>query len=73
VVRKYRCQIAILAVPASAAQDVAEQLIDAGVKSILCYAPITLGVPKHVRVEYIDPVISFQHMTFYLDKGCIEE
>jgi redox-sensing transcriptional repressor len=30
-------------------------------------------VPKQVRVEYIDPVISFQHMTFYLDKGCIEE
>jgi redox-sensing transcriptional repressor len=73
VVRKYRCQIAIIAVPASAAQAVAEQLIDAGVKSILCYAPITLSVPKHVRVEYIDPVISFQHMTFYLDKGCIEE
>ena len=50
-----------------------EQLIDAGVKSILCYAPITLNVPKHIRVEYIDPVISFQHMTFYLDQGCIEE
>jgi redox-sensing transcriptional repressor len=30
-------------------------------------------MPAHIRVEYIDPVISFQHMTFYLDKGCIEE
>jgi redox-sensing transcriptional repressor len=73
VVRKYRCQIAILAVPAAAAQPVVDQLIEAGIKSILCYAPITLGVPKHIRVEYIDPVIAFQHMTFYLDKGCIEE
>jgi redox-sensing transcriptional repressor len=73
VVRKFRCQIGVIAAPAGAAQAVAEQLIDAGVKSILCYAPITLNVPKHIRVEYIDPVISFQHMTFYLDKGCIEE
>jgi redox-sensing transcriptional repressor len=73
IVHKFRCQIAVIAVPASAAQAVADQLIDAGIKSILCYAPITLNMPKHVRVEYIDPVISFQHMTFYLDKGCIEE
>ena len=73
VVHKYRCQIAVIAVPAGAAQAVAEQLIDAGVKSILCYAPITLNVPKHIRVEYIDPVISFQHMTFYLEQGCVEE
>ena len=73
VVHKYRCQIAIIAVPATTAQTVADQLIMAGIQSILCYAPRTLNVPPAVRVEYIDPVISFQHMTFYLDKGCIEE
>jgi redox-sensing transcriptional repressor len=73
VVRKYRCQIAIIAVPAIAAQTVADQLVAAGIKSILCYAPLTLTVPSSIRVEYIDPVISFQHMTYYLDKGCIEE
>ncbi|MBW7883152.1 MAG: redox-sensing transcriptional repressor Rex [Caldilineaceae bacterium] len=73
VVAKYHCQIAILAVPAQNAQAVADQLIETGVRSILCYAPITLNVPQHVRVEYIDPVISFQHMTFYLEKGCIDE
>jgi redox-sensing transcriptional repressor len=72
-VHKYRCQIAIIAVPAIAAQAVADQLIAAGIRSILCYAPMTLSVPPTVRVEYIDPVISFQHMTYYLDKGCIEE
>jgi len=73
VVHKYRCQIAIIAVPAVAAQAVADQLTTAGIKSILCYAPLTLNVPPAVRVEYIDPVISFQHMTYYLDKGCIDE
>lgn len=59
-------QIAIMAVPVHAAQRVANQLIEAGINSILCYAPITLSVPAHVRVEYIDPVIHFQHMTYYL-------
>jgi redox-sensing transcriptional repressor len=72
-VQRYRCQIAIIAVPAIAAQQVADLLTATGIKSILCYAPITLTVPAHVRVEYIDPVIHFQHMTFYLAKGCIDE
>jgi len=59
-------QIAVIAVPTTAAQRVADQLVAAGLNSILCYAPITLAVPGHVRVEYIDPVIHFQHMTYYL-------
>lgn len=59
-------QISVIAVPTHAAQRVADHLIEAGLTSILCYAPITLTVPPHVRVEYIDPVIHFQHMTYYL-------
>lgn len=73
VVEEYRCQIAVIAVPARAAQDVADKLIAAGIRSILCYAPITLTIPAHIRVEYIDPVIHFQHMTFYLEKHCLDE
>lgn len=72
-VEQHRVQIAAIAVPAQAAQQVADTLMGVGIKSILCYAPITLHVPDTVRVEYIDPVIHFQHMTFYLDKGCIDE
>jgi len=73
VVAEYNSQIAIVAVPAHGAQIVAEQLVEAGIKSILCYAPTTLNLAKEIRVEYIDPVIHFQHMTFYLKKGCVEE
>ncbi len=73
VVAEHNSQIAIVAVPAHGAQIVAEQLVEAGVKSILCYAPTTLNLPKEIRVEYIDPVIHFQHMTFYLKKGCVDE
>ncbi len=65
-IQEIGAQISVIAVPVQAAQRVADALIDAGVTSILCYAPITLLVPPHVRVEYIDPVIHFQHMTYYL-------
>jgi redox-sensing transcriptional repressor len=66
LVRERHVEIAILAVPARAAQSVADQLIASGVRSILCYAPITLSVPEGVHVAYIDPVTTLQTMTYYL-------
>ncbi len=71
--QRCNCGIGMIAVPAQAAQQVADALIEAGIRSILCYAPITLRVPEHVRVEYIDPVIHLQHMTFYMQQNCVEE
>lgn len=65
-VRQNRIKVAMLTVPASAAQDVAEQLVKAGVKAILNYAPIHLNVPKDVRVQHIDPATHLQRMTYYL-------
>lgn len=59
-------QIAMISVPTETAQSVTDALIDAGVRSILNYAPITLSVPKGVYVQYIDPVTHLQHMTYYL-------
>jgi redox-sensing transcriptional repressor len=59
-------KMAMIAVPAKNAQTVADQLIAAGVRAILNYAPINLNVPEGVRVQYIDPVIHMQRMTYYL-------
>ena len=58
--------IGIIATPAEFAQATARTMIDAGVKSILNYAPITIMVPTGVRVQYIDPVVGMQRMTYYL-------
>lgn len=60
-------KIAMLCVPASAAQATAELLVRAGVKAILNYAPINLSMPKDVRVQYLDPSIGLQRMSFYLE------
>lgn len=60
-------KIAMIAVPAEHAQRVADQLVEAGVRAILNYAPINLNVPEKVYVQYIDPVAHMQRMTYYLD------
>jgi len=65
-IKEHDCQIAMVAVPAKFAQDVADKLVKAGVRAILNYAPINLNVPDDVMVQYIDPVVHLQHMTFYL-------
>lgn len=66
-VREHDIRLAMIAVPAEAAQEVADLAVAAGITAILNYAPINLIVPEHVRVENIDPVLHLQHMTYYLD------
>jgi redox-sensing transcriptional repressor len=65
-IKPHKIKIAMITVPASDAQEVADQLVKAGVKAILNYAPISLNVPEDVRVQYIDPVTHLQRMTYYL-------
>nr|MCU0514232.1 redox-sensing transcriptional repressor Rex [Anaerolineae bacterium] len=69
VIHANQVQMAMLAVPAEFAQGVADRLVAAGIRAILNYAPINLNVPDGVKVEYIDPVIHMQHMTYYLHTG----
>ena len=65
-VRLENIQVAILAVPARAAQDVTNVLVDSGVRAILNYSPATLQVPPEVRVHDMDPVAALQSLAFYL-------
>ena len=65
-IKQGKIKIAILTVPATVAQETADQLVKAGVKAILNYAPISLNVPDDVHVQYIDPVTHLQRMTYYL-------
>ena len=66
-VKQNKIKIAMLSVPATTAQEATDQLVKAGIKAILNYAPISLNVPSGVRVQYIDPVTHLQRMTYYLD------
>src|SRR5574341_1564344 len=66
-IKQHKIKLAMLTVPATAAQEVANQLVKAGIKAILNYAPISLNVSNGVHVQHIDPVTHLQRMTYYLD------
>lgn len=57
--------IGIIATPASAAQAVADRLIEAGVSSILNFAPTILSVPETVSLRKVDLAVELQILSFY--------
>jgi len=62
-------QIAIVAVPIEAAQAVADQLVAAGIKAILNFAPARIKVARDVRLKNVDLSIELETLSFYLAKS----
>ena len=67
VVAERKISIAIVAVPVSHTQEVVDQLVACGIRAILNYAPIIPHVREGVRIRNIDPVLSLQSMTYYIN------
>ncbi|HZZ96854.1 MAG TPA: redox-sensing transcriptional repressor Rex [Jatrophihabitantaceae bacterium] len=65
IVAQEQIAIAVLATPASVAQDVCNHLVDAGVTSILNFAPVVLSVPEHVDVRKVDLAAELQILSFH--------
>jgi len=57
--------IAIIATPAAAAQETAERLVAAGVRSILNFAPTVLTVPDRIHLRQVDLSVELQILAFY--------
>jgi len=65
IVKERQVSIGIVATPAGAAQDAADRLVSAGVKSILNFAPTVLQVPDDVSLRKVDLSIELQILSFY--------
>jgi redox-sensing transcriptional repressor len=65
IVREHPGAIGVISTPASAAQDVADRMVAAGIRSILNFAPIVLTVPEGVSVRKVDLAIELQILTYY--------
>ncbi|OIV35292.1 redox-sensing transcriptional repressor Rex [Mangrovactinospora gilvigrisea] len=65
VVRENGVSIGVIATPAGAAQEVTDRLVDAGVTSILNFAPTVLTVPEGVDVRKVDLSIELQILAFH--------
>jgi redox-sensing transcriptional repressor len=65
LVEAHGITIGVIATPASGAQDVADRLVEAGVRSILNFAPTVLSVPEEVSVRKVDLAVELQILSFY--------
>ena len=65
VVQKNSCTLGIIATPAAAAQSVADQLINAGIYSILNFAPGLVTVPESVTLRKVDLATELHILAFH--------
>jgi redox-sensing transcriptional repressor len=65
IVRREDVAIGVICTPAGAAQDVADRMVVAGIRSILNFAPAVISVPDHVSVRKVDLSIELQILAYY--------
>jgi redox-sensing transcriptional repressor len=65
LVRDLGLQIAVLTVPGEVAQEAAETLVRAGVKSIISFAPTPLALPNDIFVEYMDITAALESAAYF--------
>src|SRR4051794_18037543 len=64
IITDHRVSLAILSVPADAAQRLADQLVASGIQGILNFAPVPLNVPPTVNVVAVDLSIQLEHLAY---------
>ncbi len=65
IVREHRAAIGIITTPSASAQDVADAMVRAGIRSILNFAPVMITVPAGVSVRKVDLAVELQILTYY--------
>ncbi len=71
LVREHQVAIGVIATPAAAAQEVADQMVAAGIRSILNFAPAGMTVPPGVSLRKVDLAIELQILAFYEQRKAV--
>ena len=66
IVADQAVRMGIIAVPAAAAQEVVNRLVDAGIVGILNFAPIVPHVPEHVMVNNVNLAIELENLSYFI-------
>ena len=72
IVHEHSVAIGVIATPALAAQDVADRMVDAGISSILNFAPVVISVPAGVDVRKVDLSIELQILAYHNQRRSTE-
>ncbi|MFC4768970.1 redox-sensing transcriptional repressor Rex [Effusibacillus consociatus] len=67
MVKELDIKMGIITVPATEAQKVADQMVDAGIKGILNFAPVILKVPLDIPVRNADVTTELESLAYYVD------
>lgn len=59
--------IAVIAVPGSAAQDVADKVVEGGIKEILNFAPVNINAPEDINIRYVDLALELENLAYSLN------
>ena len=73
IARRDAVRIAVIAVPAGAAQNVLNLVVAAGIKAILNFSPGALEVPPEVKLKSVDLTVSLESLSFFLAQGETED
>ena len=68
IVARRGVKMAIITVPATEAQEVANQLVDAGITGILNFAPIVLHVPDEVMVNNVNLAMELENLSYFIQQ-----
>lgn len=68
-VRERDIRLAIIAVPAESAQEVADKLVAAGVRGMLNFAPVNLDTDRKVSVSAVDLAVQLEQLSFQVGTG----
>ena len=66
VTQTEKVEIGILAVPAAFAQEVSNEMIKAGIKAILNFAPTVISVPPNIELRNVDLAVNLEILTYNL-------
>ncbi len=66
-------RLAILAVPADSAQEAADQLVAAGVRGLLNFAPVSLTVPPDVALNAVDLAVQLEQLSFQVSLSFVNQ
>ncbi len=66
VAKSYKIDVAVIAVPAQFAQDILEQITEAGIKAVMNFAPSPLRVKADVKLKTVDLTISLESLAYFL-------
>jgi redox-sensing transcriptional repressor len=71
LVRRHDVAIGIVCTPASGAQEVADRMVEGGIRSILNFAPAVIAVPPGVSLRKVDLSIELQILGFYEQRKAV--